>query len=356
MIMAGGTGGHIFPGLAVARSLRERQLSIAWLGTVQGLESRLVPAADLDIQAEWIPMQGVRRAGLLRWLLLPFTLTRAVIQAFAAWRRTRPKAMLSMGGFVAAPGGIVAWLTRTPLLIHEANAVPGLTNKLLALVADRVMTGFPDTFIRAMNARHVGNPVRREIATLAPPVERVAGRHGPIRLLVIGGSRGAKALNDTVPKAVAALAKDSRPVVRHQCGAGASNETVKAYAAAGVAADVAEFIDDMAAAYAWADLVICRAGAMTVAELAAGGCASILVPYPYAVDDHQLANARYLADRGAAVCVPQLDFTPARLTDMLRDVAADRTVIVRMAEAARSAAMPDAAETVAQICMEALHA
>ena len=353
MIMAGGTGGHIFPGLAVARFLHARRVSIAWLGTPQGLEARLVPAAGLDIQMEWIHMRGVRGTGWLRWLLLPFTLTYAVLQAFAAWRRTRPKAVLSMGGFVAAPGGIVAWLTRTPLLVHEANAIPGLTNRWLALVASQVLTGFPDTFARFVTAQHVGNPVRREIAALPAPAERLAGRRGLLRLLVVGGSRGAQVLNEIVPRAVAELPAGMRPLIRHQCGGGALADTTRRYDEVAVSAEVTEFIDDMATAYAWAVLVLCRAGAMTIAELAAGGCAAILVPYPYAVDDHQSANARFLADRGAAVCVPQAEFNAARLAELLRDVHADRAVITRMAEAARGTAMTDAAETVARLCMEA---
>lgn len=354
LIMAGGTGGHIFPGLAVARRLRAAQVPVVWLGTRAGLEARLVPAAQAGIEMEWITIGGVRGKGWLGWLLLPWRLGVAMVQAFRVMRRRRPRAVLSLGGFVAGPGGLVAWLTRTPLLIHEQNAIPGLTNRWLALLADRVLCGFPAAFGEAARVQHVGNPVRAEIVRLPPPAERLAGRAGPLRLLIVGGSQGARVFNEIVPQAVRALAPGERPEVWHQCGRDAQARVRAAYGE--VPARVAEFIEDMAAAYAWADLVLCRAGAMTIAELAAAGVASVLVPFPFAVDDHQTANARFLEERGAAVRVPQSELTPARLGALLAQFAGNREVLLRMAEAARAASVPDADETVARLCLEAMRA
>ncbi len=351
LIMAGGTGGHVFPGLAVARRLLEKGVQVIWLGTRRGLEARAVPASGLAIEMEWLTIQGVRRKGWIRWLLLPFTLIYAMAQAFRVLHRRKPDAVLSMGGFVAGPGGLVARLTRTPLLIHEQNAIPGMTNKWLALIADQVLSGFPEAFGRHIAARPVGNPVRDEIAALPPPEQRMSGRHGRLRLLVVGGSQGAKILNDIVPEAVKAMSAAVRPEVRHQCGRGAAAAVGRAYG--DVPAQVTEFIDDMAQAYAWADVVLCRAGAMTVAELAASGSAAILVPYLYAVDDHQTANARFLSERDAAVLVPPLEFTAARACELLSGFAANRDLLLRMARAARHLAVTDAADTVANLCMEA---
>lgn len=354
LIMAGGTGGHIFPGLAVARRLRAAKVPVVWLGTRQGLEARVVPAAQADIEMEWITIGGVRGKGVVGWLLLPWRLGIAMAQAFRVMRRRRPRAVLSLGGFVAGPGGLVAWLTRTPLLIHEQNAIPGLTNRWLALLADQVLCGFPAAFGEPARAQHVGNPVRPEIATLPPPAERLSGRAGPLRVLIVGGSQGARVFNEVVPQALRALAPADRPEVWHQCGRDAEARVRQAYGE--VPARVAEFIDDMAAAYAWADVVLCRAGAMTVAELAAAGVASILVPFPFAVDDHQTANARFLEERGAAVRVAQSELTPARLNALLAQFAGNRELLLTMAEAARAASVPDADETVARLCLEAMHA
>lgn len=354
LIMAGGTGGHIFPGLAVARRLRAAKVPVVWLGTRQGLEARVVPAAQADIEMEWIAIAGVRGKGPVGWLLLPWRLAVAMLQAFRVLRRRRPRAVLSLGGFVAGPGGLVAWLTRTPLLIHEQNAIPGLTNRWLALLADQVLCGFPAAFGETARAQHVGNPVRPEIAALPPPRERLEGRGGPLRVLVVGGSQGARVFNEVVPQALRALPPGKRPEVWHQCGRDAEARVRQAYRDAPVR--VAEFIDDMAAAYAWADLVLCRAGAMTIAELAAAGVASILVPFPFAVDDHQTANARFLEERTAAVRVPQNELTPARLVALLAQFASNREVLVGMAEAARAASVPDADETVARLCLEAMRA
>ncbi len=350
LIMAGGTGGHVFPGLAVARRLLEKRVRVVWLGTRRGLEAHAVPASGLAIEMEWLTIQGVRRKGWLRWLLLPFALIYAMAQAFRVLRRRKPDAVLSMGGFVAGPGGLMARLTGTPLLIHEQNAIPGLTNKWLALIADQVLSGFPEAFGSHIAARPVGNPVRDEIATLPPPEERMAARKGRLRLLVIGGSQGAKIFNDVVPDAIEALSAHVRPEVWHQCGRNAAAQVTSAYA--DIPAKVSEFIDDMAQAYAWADVVLCRAGAMTVAELAASGSAAILVPYLYAVDDHQTANARFLSDREAAVLIPQQECTAERLCELLAGFAANRELLLKMARAARHLAVTDAAETVASLCME----
>ena len=356
MIMAGGTGGHVFPGLAVARCLHEQHVHVAWLGTRKGLEAKAVPAAGLDINMEWINIRSVRRRGLLGWLLLPFKMAYAVAQAFRILRRCKPQVVLSMGGFVAGPGGIVAWLTRTPLLIHEQNAVPGLTNKWLAVIADQVLSGFPGAFGGLTTARHAGNPVRREIAALPAPEERLAGHSGRLRLLVIGGSQGARIFNEILPEAIRLLPADACPEIWHQCGRGAQARTEAAYRSTPVKARVSEFIDDMSAAFDWADIVLCRAGAMTIAELAASGSASILVPYPHAVDDHQTANANFLVERRAAVLLPQQEFTSAAVCELLQRFAENRGLALQMAHAARGCAVTDAADTVARLCLEVMHA
>ncbi len=359
LIMAGGTGGHVFPALAVARRLAARQVPLVWLGTREGLEARAVPAAGLAIEMEWIEMRGVRRTGPGGWLRLPWRLVRAVYQAGRVLGRHRPGVVLSFGGYVAAAGGLAALLRGIPLLVHEQNAVPGLTNRWLALAAVRVLAGFPGAFATS-KARVVGNPVRREIAALGAPQERLAGRRGPLRLLVVGGSLGAAIFNAVVPQALASLEAAVRPEVWHQCGRGHSPEALaRAYREAGLAeaaVRVEAFIEDMAAAYEWADLVLCRAGAMTIAELAASGSAAILVPYPYAVDDHQTANARFLAERGAALRLAQAELDAARLAGLISEFTRHREALIEMATAARALAVTDADEAVAQQCLEVLHA
>ncbi len=358
LIMAGGTGGHVFPALAVARRLVAQRVPVVWLGTREGIEARAVPASGLPIAFEWLEMRGVRRSGLAAWLRLPFMLARAMRQAWRVLRQHRPAVVLSLGGFAAVPGGLVAVLTGTPLIIHEQNAIAGLSNRLLALAADRVLAGFPGAFRRA-DVRVVGNPVRGEITMLPPPAERLAGRSGRLRLLVIGGSLGAAVFNEIVPRALQRLPQAERPEVWHQCGRGnlaTSANTYRMACGGEQGVRVSEFIDDMAQAYAWADLVLCRAGAMTVAELAASGSAAILVPYPYAVDDHQTANAYFLCGRGAAVLLPQAQLTPQRLSQLLVELAASRTTLIKMASAARALAVTDADEAVAQACLEAIHA
>lgn len=352
LILAGGTGGHVYPALAVAEILRGQGVPVVWLGTRRGIEARVVPAAGFPI--EWVTIRGLRRAGWLGWLLLPPRLVLALVQSARILRRRRPQAVLAMGGFVAGPAGVVARLTRTPLLIHEQNAVAGLTNRWLALIADVVMCGFPGSFGALPGARHVGNPVRDAILKLPPPEERLAARTGRLRLLVIGGSQGAGVFNEIVPRALGRLPAGARPEVWHQSGAAGAEATGQAYRAAGIAARVSAYIDDMAAAYDWADVVLCRAGAMTVAELAAAGCAAILVPYPHAADDHQSRNARYLAERAAAVWVAQAEFSAERLSELLAGFGGNRAVLTRMAVNARACAVPDAAATVAGLCLEAV--
>lgn len=352
MIMAGGTGGHVFPALAVAAELRARGAEVFWLGTRRGLEAQLVPAAGIDM--EWISVAGLRGKGGLAWLLAPFQLLRAAAQVAVVIFRQRPTAVLGMGGFVTGPGGVMTWLLRKPLVIHEQNSIAGMTNRLLAPLAQRVCAAFPDTF-RRKDVLHTGNPVRREIAELPAPERRFAGRGGPIRLLVLGGSLGARALNEVVPAAVALM--NARPTIWHQTGGRNLDEARAAYQNAGVTARIEPFIDDMAAAYAWADLVLCRAGALTIAELAAAGVGALLVPYPHAVDDHQTHNAQYLVQARAALVVQQRELTATSLHELLTPFCGDsaRSHLVNMAQAARRLARTDAAALVAAQCLEVAH-
>jgi UDP-N-acetylglucosamine--N-acetylmuramyl-(pentapeptide) pyrophosphoryl-undecaprenol N-acetylglucosamine transferase len=350
LIMAGGTGGHVFPALAVARELAARGCDIRWLGTRKGMEVELVGRAGFPM--EFISVAGLRGNGLAGWLAAPFRLTRAVWQARGVMRRYRPHVVIGFGGFVTGPGGVAAKLGGVPLVIHEQNAIAGLTNKLLARVAGRVLQAFPRTFPRAETT---GNPVRAEIAAVTEPVQRFAEHTGPIRLLVVGGSLGAAALNQTVPAALAELDPAIRPVVHHQTGQRNLEAARQHYREAGVEAELLPFVDDMAAAYAWADLVLCRAGALTVSELAAAGAPAVLVPFPYAVDDHQTHNARFLVDAGAATLVPQQQLTAAHLAELVRDVSMDPTEgrrrLTAMARAARARALPAAARQVADISL-----
>lgn len=354
LVMAGGTGGHVFPGLAVAECLRRQGIGVVWLGAHQGLEARVVPAAGIDI--EWIRIQGLRRRGLMGWLLLPIRMTIAIAQTWRIMLRRRPAVVLSMGGFVAGPGGLISRALGKPLLVHEQNAIPGMTNRWLSLLADQVLCGFPGVFANLPSAKHVGNPVRTDISALPQPRDRLREHRGRLRFLVIGGSQGAQVFNKIAPEAIKLLPEADRPNVWHQCGRHNQQATENAYRFCNTEIRVTPFIDDMAEAYRWADLVMCRSGAITVAELSASGNASLLIPYPYAVDDHQTANARYLVDREAAVLVPESELTPARLGELLKGFSSNRELILRMAESARSCAMPDATETVARLCMEAMHA
>ncbi|MEW5771013.1 MAG: undecaprenyldiphospho-muramoylpentapeptide beta-N-acetylglucosaminyltransferase [Pseudomonadota bacterium] len=347
LVMAGGTGGHVMPALAVAEALRGEGWRVVWLGTQAGMEAKLAVAKGFDMA--WVKVAGVRGKGLLAKLLLPMHLLVAFWQAARAIFRERPDVALGMGGYVAFPGGMMASLLNKPLVIHEQNAIPGLTNKVLAHVADRVLLGLPLATRDSPLAKGqwVGNPVRPEIAAVPAPAERLAGREGPLRLLVVGGSLGAQALNEQVPKALALLPAAQRPEVRHQAGTKHIEALRAHYAAAGVAAECLSFIDDMAAAYAWADAVICRAGALTVAEIAASGSAALFVPFPFAVDDHQTANARCLSEAGAAWLMPQAEMSPAALSQWLGGL--DRSELIARAAKARALAKPEATATVAAI-------
>jgi UDP-N-acetylglucosamine--N-acetylmuramyl-(pentapeptide) pyrophosphoryl-undecaprenol N-acetylglucosamine transferase len=343
LIMAGGTGGHVFPGLAVADELRTRGWRVVWMGTRAGMEARLVTARGYELAA--IRAVALRGKGVAAALLLPLNLLIGFWQSARAIFRLRPDVVLGMGGYVAFPGGMMASLLARPLAVHEQNAIAGLANRILAGVADKAMSAFPNAL---GTAEWTGNPVRGDITTLADPAERFARRSGPLKLLVVGGSGGAQALNECVPRALALI--EPRPAVVHQSGEKNYAALRAAYTAAGVQGELVPFIDDMARRYAEADLVICRAGAMTVAELSAGGVASVLVPYPHAVDDHQTANARFLADQGAAILLPQAELTPQRLAELLR--ALERPQLLEMARKARRLGKPEAARVVAERCME----
>jgi UDP-N-acetylglucosamine--N-acetylmuramyl-(pentapeptide) pyrophosphoryl-undecaprenol N-acetylglucosamine transferase len=344
MIMAAGTGGHIFPGLAVAHSLDASGARVSWLGTPEGLENRVVPPAGIELDR--IRIAGLRGRGLLGWLAAPLRIARAMLEARRVFVRRRPDCVLSMGGYVAGPGGVMAWLMGIPLVVHEQNAIAGLTNRLLRPLARRVMTGFPDTL---KNGEHCGNPVRSAIADLPPPEHRYRDRDGPLRVLVIGGSLGAAAFARTIPRALALLEPGQRPRITHQAGRQLDG-TRDAYAEAGVDGQVVDFIDEMDQAWGEADLAICRAGALTVAELAAAGVPAILVPFPFAVDDHQTANARYLTEAGAAWLTPETEFRPEPLAERLATVTRDQ--LATMATRARELARPKADERVAAACLE----
>jgi len=344
MILAGGTGGHIYPALAVARELREQGCEVAWMGTKAGMEARLVPDAGIPI--EWLAVAGFRGKGLLAKLKAPFRLILACLQAGRILTRNKPNVVLGMGGFVAGPGGVMAKLMRIPLVIHEQNRIPGTTNRMLVKWARVVLEAFPGSFSSVSGVRCVGNPLRREIVE-AVSAER-SERGEKLKVLVLGGSQGAMALNRVVPEA---LAMAGPMEVLHQSGEAMCAETGALYQRLGVQARVVAFIEDMADAYRWADLAICRAGAMTVSELAAAGLPSVLVPYPYAIDDHQTQNARYLADAGAAVLIPQSELTPKNLSQELTVFVQETKLLPEMSRRARTLARLDAAHVVAEICL-----
>jgi len=354
LIMAGGTGGHVFPALALARLLRAKSFEVVWLGTRRGLEARVVPAESIPI--EWLSVGGLRGKGGLTLLAAPFRLARALVQALAIVRRRRPVVVVGLGGFVSGPGGVAAWLSGRPLLIHEQNAIAGFTNRCLARLARVVLEAFPNSFGRDVHARVIGNPVRQDISAVPPPSSRFAARTGAIRVLVIGGSQGATRLNAVVPFALArlrSLPEGFGPIdVRHQAGERWIEAARQTYSNAGVRADVRPFIDDMAEAYGWADLVICRSGALTVSELAAVGVGAVLVPFPAAVDDHQTHNARYLVREGAALLIPDRELTAERLAAELQVLCAGRGKLLAMAERARLLAKPGAAQALAASCIE----
>jgi len=348
MIMAGGTGGHIFPGLAVAKVLRERGVPVTWLGADGAMETRLVPQHDIPIDT--LAIGGLRGKGKLALIGAPLRLLRAIRAAGFLIRDRQPRAVIAFGGFASGPGGIAARLHGLPLLVHEQNRAPGMTNRVLSRVARRVLAGFPGSFAKREEA--VGNPVRAEIAAITPPDLRLANRQGPLHLLVLGGSQGARVLNNAVPKALAALGAGMPVQVRHQSGEKLHAEALQAYADAGVQASVEPFIADMAEAFAWADLVVCRSGASTLAELCAVGVGSVLVPFAAAVDDHQTRNAEYLVERGAAVLLKQGETLATQLEGVLRDLSENSARRMQMANAARALAKVDAAERIADIILE----
>ncbi len=350
LIMAGGTGGHIFPGLAVAEALRKKSIPVRWLGAEGGMETRTVPEAGIEL--DLVAITGLRGKGVMRWVRMPLMLIKAVWQARRLLEANRPGCAVSFGGYAAAPGGIAAWTKGIPVLVHEQNRIPGMTNRLLTKFARRVFQGFPGTFPPAMGAIDSGNPVRSDVAAIEDPQTRLRDRQGPVRILITGGSQGAQVLNLTVPAALKLLPASIEYEVRHQAGARQLDEAVQAYGAAGVNADIQPFIRDMAEAYAWADLVICRSGALTVAELAAAGVASVLVPFAYAVDDHQTRNAEYLSEAGAAIIVPQAGLAAESLAKELEPLLTDRGRLLSMAISARQKALPNAAQTVADNCSE----
>jgi UDP-N-acetylglucosamine--N-acetylmuramyl-(pentapeptide) pyrophosphoryl-undecaprenol N-acetylglucosamine transferase len=355
LIMAGGTGGHVFPALALARLLRAASHEVVWLGTKLGLEARVVPAENIEV--EWLSMSGLRGKGVATLLLAPFKLLQSIWQALGVMRRRKPALVVGFGGFVTGPGGVAAWLTRRPLVIHEQNAIAGYSNRSLSHIAGQVLAAFPRAFPAGVEVRVVGNPVRAEIANQPPPAERFAQRGGALRLLVVGGSLGASRLNAVVPFAVALLQKEGFTLhVRHQAGERGTDAARAAYAEAKVTADVTPFIEDMARAYADADIVICRAGALTISELAAVGVASVLVPFPAAVDDHQTVNAQFLVREGAAVLIADRDLTADKLAGTLRELGAGRGRLLAMAERARRVARPRAAEDLAAVCLKTLEA
>lgn len=350
LIMAGGTGGHIFPGLAVAAALRAREVPVLWLGAHGGMEARIVPEHRFELHS--LPVSGLRGKGFVARLMAPWMLARAGIAAWRLLRRVRPRSVLSMGGYVAGPGGVASWLQRRPLLVHEQNRVAGFTNRVLARVARRVMSGFPDAFPATTHAEWTGNPVRAEISALPAPAARFAGRGGVPHLLVLGGSLGARTLNMGLPDALALIPADRRPQVLHQCGKAHVEATRAAYSRLDVEARIEPFLADMARAYSWADLVVCRAGALTLAELAAAGLGAILLPFPHAVDDHQTRNAEGFVAIGAAELVQDRDFDPSRFAGLLERLLRDADKRLAMATAARTLAKPDAADMIAQRCLE----
>lgn len=350
LIMAGGTGGHVFPALAVAKALMAQGHQVEWLGTARGLEAKVVPSAG--IQLHCLNIAGVRGRGIRHLLLAPWLILKSVFTVRQILRRFKPVAVIGLGGYVAGPGGLAAFLSRIPLIIHEQNAVAGTTNRLLARIARRVLCAFPAVLPGAIN---IGNPLRLNFYQQPDPVQRFNLRDGSPRLLVLGGSLGAQALNQMVPKALALLPPEARPVVRHQTGNQHAAGCELAYQERQLNAKVEPFIEDVAEALAWADLVICRAGALTVAELSAVGVGAVLVPYPHAIDDHQTANARWLVEQGAALLAPQDSLSPERLSRLLTELLSDRPRLCAMATAARAAATPEATDAFVRHILELTH-
>ncbi|MBK1853189.1 undecaprenyldiphospho-muramoylpentapeptide beta-N-acetylglucosaminyltransferase [Marinobacter sp. 1-4A] len=358
LMMAGGTGGHVFPALATARALEAKGHEVHWLGAVGGMEERLI--SDTGIPLSLIHISGLRGKGKLALILAPFRLMRGLGEAFTIVRRIRPDCVVGMGGFVTGPGGVAAWLTRTPLVIHEQNAIAGMTNRLLVRFAKTVLEAFPGSFGGEVITRCTGNPVRQDLVALPAPEQRLAGRsrepdeaNNALRILVVGGSLGAQVFNQQLPEALAMLPQQDRPQVRHQCGERHFEAARASYEQHGVDADVEPFIKDMAEAYSWADIVLCRAGALTISELCAAGIGAVLVPFPHAVDDHQTKNGQQMVNAKAAVLIPQSRLTPTVLAETLGDLSKDRIRVLEMAKAAHTLARPDATERVVNYCLEA---
>jgi len=347
LIMAGGTGGHVFPGLALASELKVRGAGVEWLGTSVGIEARLVPAADIPLH--FIPVKGVRGKGIKQILLAPWNIFSSVVSAYKVIKKTKPDVVVGLGGFVAGPGGAAAKLLGVPLVIHEQNAVPGTTNKILSKIATYVLTAFPVGMNKSIC---IGNPVRSEIEAMEAPSSRLARDMGSINILVVGGSRGAQAMNELLPNAFLGLDDSISVNIWHQAGAGKDTLTKALYQQYGVNARVEAFIDDMVRAYSWADFVVCRSGALTVSELAAAGLGAVLIPFPYAIDDHQTANAKYLEGVGAAVIKQQDELTVESMRAVLAELIHNKEKIIEMAKAARTLAKPRAAQEFANYCEE----
>ena len=345
LVMAGGTGGHIFPGLAVAEALRDRSWTVHWLGGPDSMESRLVPPRGFAF--ETVDFSGVRGKGVKTLVLLPLRLLKAFWQSLQVVRRVKPDVVIGLGGYITFPAGMMSVLLGKPLVLHEQNSIAGMANKVLAGVADRVFSAFPGVMKKAA---WVGNPLRTVFLQQPGPEQRLGARSGPLRLLVVGGSLGAKALNEVVPQALALIPREQRPLVTHQSGARQIDELRANYAAAGVEAELVPFIDDMAQAFAQADIVVCRAGASTVTEIAAIGAAAVFVPFPFAVDDHQTTNANFLVDAGGGWLMPQGTLTPQALADLLRTT--DRAELIRRALKAKSMAKPEATASIVAACEE----
>ena len=347
LIMAGGTGGHIFPGLALANELRERGHRVSWLGTQAGMEAEIVPKANIAIH--YIPVKGIRGKNIATLFMAPWNILSSIKAAMSVIKKLQPNVVVGLGGFVAGPGGVAAKLKGLPLVIHEQNAVAGTTNRMLARIATKVLSAFP---CKLQKSRCIGNPVRQEIEAIVEPSQRMQAWGEKTHLLVLGGSRGALAINEIVPEALALMSRHAQVDVWHQAGAGKSDAADALYKQHGVAARVQAFVDDMAEAFAWADIVVCRAGALTVSELAAVGLGSILIPFPYAIDDHQTANAKYLADEGAALLFQQSELTAKGLSEVLGKVLFDRDTLLSMALKAKALARPQAAKVFADVCEE----
>lgn len=352
MIIAGGTGGHVMPALAVARLLRLQGHQVHWLGTHAGIEARLVPQENFPIS--FIDIQGLRGKKAYTLLLAPFKILKAIYQSYQVLIKERPSAVLCMGGYVSGPGAIAAWMMRCPIVLHEQNAVAGWTNRVLANFARRIMVAFPDAFKtrQAKKIVETGNPVRQDILKILPPVDRLSTRQSQVRVLILGGSQGATKLNEVIPQALGLLPATMRPLIWHQTGKNNVDATKRNYDNAEIKAQVSDFIQDMQEAYAWADIVICRSGALTIAEICAVGLPSILIPFPFAVDDHQTFNAQYLSSQGAAVLLKQSALTPAGLSELLLDLITHPEKRLAMAIASYALAKPLATTKVAEQCLE----